>query len=118
MSFLTEGTSLSLDGVILHTLNLYPLPFKIKDTKQKTFVKCKEIAQNMEFIKCADNFPLDILLLSYFILNMFTFFKLLGKTLARFQKDDISHQTGTLMLNFFPQKSNQIEFSILSEDNH
>lgn len=43
MSFLIEGTSLSLDGVILHTLNLYPLSFKMKDTKQNTFVKCKEI---------------------------------------------------------------------------
>ena len=83
MSFLTEGTSLSLDGVILHTLNLYPLSFKMNDTKQKTFVKCKEIAQNMEFIKCVDNFPLDILLLFLFYIEYVHFFKVTRKDVSK-----------------------------------
>lgn len=34
----------------------------MENTKQKTFVQCKEIAQNVEFIKFADNFTLDIFL--------------------------------------------------------
>ena len=60
MSFLIEGTLLSLGGVIIDTLNLYSFSFKMENTKLKTFVKCKETAQNIEFIKFADDLILDI----------------------------------------------------------
>ena len=52
--FLIEENLLSLGGTILDTLNLYPFSFKMENIKLKTFVKLKEMAENNEFIKIAD----------------------------------------------------------------
>ena len=41
MSFLIEEILISLGGVKIHTLNLYPFSFEAENTKLKTFVKCK-----------------------------------------------------------------------------
>ena len=60
MSFLIKGNLLSLGGVMIHTRNLYPFYFKMEKKPLKPFVKCKQVALNMEVIKFADNFPLDI----------------------------------------------------------
>ena len=57
MPFLIEGSLLSVGGVIIIYTEPLSFSLKMEKTKLQTFVKCKEMSQNMEFTKFNDDFP-------------------------------------------------------------
>ena len=91
MSFLIEEILISLGGVKIHTLNLYPFSFEAENTKLKTFVKCK-IFKIWKSLNLLINFHLIISCLNKW--NTLVLLELVRKALESFQKDEITHQTG------------------------